>query len=252
MTMRRTAIVWLVMLAAAAPGCGGGGTADATDSTETFEVDDDALDMPSDRIDVDAAEESLDAVCDPVECEASCPHDTGGPPYGVCADGHCYCTHTDPGGDDAGGGDDAAEPDDVGDAGDVPASLTLAYADPCPCYPPPCCPTTTLTFSPGSAAAWYLMCGDAVACDPPPVGWERQATDGTWERIVTPGESAGAGFLCAPGNWSDLGMYSIPSPPSGTVRAVGLFDDECGLAPATCATRCGAPREVLSNPVVFP
>ena len=150
------------------------------------------------------------------------------------------------------GADADADGDADADADALAASLTLTYADPCPCFPPPCCPQITLTFSAGSAAAWYLMCGDAVACAPPPVGWERQLAGGGWERVVTPGESSTAGFQCAPDTWTDLGMYSIPEPPSGTVRAVGLFDDECGADLATCATRCNAAYEVVSNAVSIP
>jgi hypothetical protein len=131
-------------------------------------------------------------------------------------------------------------------------TLTIRYEDPCPCFPPPCCPTSTFSFAPGTGAAWFLMCGDAVACFPPPVGWERQAEDGTWERVVSPGESAGAGFQCAPETFTDPWMLSVPTPPSGTVRAVALFDGECGPDPVTCATRCGAPFEVLSNAITVP
>ncbi len=211
----------LGLLIACAAGCGdGSGTEDATDTGD--------LDVGADA-DGDV----------PVEAEAETEPDTGG--------------DADAESEAEAGADADADSDADGDGGDVAApSLTLTYVDPCPCYPPPCCPTTTLTFAPGSAAAWYLLCGDAVACAPPPVGWERQLAGGGWERVISPGESSTAGFLCAPGTWSDLGMYSIPEPPAGTVRAVGLFDDECGADPGTCTTRCGAPYEVFSNPVTIP
>jgi hypothetical protein len=155
-------------------------------------------------------------------------------------------------------GDADAETDGEVDAestadGDVAGpTLTLSYSDPCPCAPPPCCPTVTLSFEAGTNAAWFLMCGDAVECVPPPVGWERQNGDGGWDRIVSPGESASAAFLCAPESFENPWVNSVPEPPTGTVRAVGLFDDECGAAPSTCGTRCEAPYEVVSNEVTIP
>ncbi|MBI5500933.1 MAG: hypothetical protein HY907_11875 [Deltaproteobacteria bacterium] len=212
MSERRSAAAWAAILAGAIA-IGCGGSTGATDS-------------PSDG---DAAGQEDAAFGEDAEV--------------VEADGEAT--------EDAEAGEDAEAAVDDGGA-ETPPLLTLTYADPCPCVPAPCCPQVTLTFEPGSEAAWYLMCGDAVACELPPVGWERQATGGTWERIVSPGESSGAGFQCAPGTWSDLGMYSVPEPPSGTVRAVGLFDGECGADPGSCGTRCAAPHEVTSNAVVIP
>jgi hypothetical protein len=55
-----------------------------------------------------------------------------------------------------------ADADADGDADGTGPTLTLAYADPCPCVPAPYRPTVTLSFEPGTEAAWFLMCGDAV------------------------------------------------------------------------------------------
>lgn len=151
-------------------------------------------------------------------------------------------------------GDDDAEVvvDGDLDRATVGPTLTLTYVDPCPCVPAPCCPMVTFTFEPGDGAAWYLMCGDAVECVPPPIGWERQSDDGSWERLVTPGVTATAGFLCAPESWTDPWINSVPEAPSGTVRAVGIFDDECGEDPSTCGARCDAPYEIVSNAITVP
>ena len=157
------------------------------------------------------------------------------------------------GGSDAAPGSDAALGSDAGSdagAGGSP-TLALGYADPCDCATPPCCPTVALDYiSGGAASAWYVFCGDAVACDPPPVGWELMNAVGTWDRLSSPGVSASSAELCAPGTWVNPWGNSVPMPPSGTVRAVGLFDAECGAA--ACTTACGAPFEVLSNAISVP
>ncbi len=146
-----------------------------------------------------------------------------------------------------------AAPDAGNDAASSGPTLTISYSDPCPCWPPPCCPTTTFDFRPAAdRAAWYLFCGDALACDPPPIGWERANGLGGWDRIVSPNVSPASGFLCAPGSYTNPWINSVPEPPGGTVRAVALFDDECGASAQTCGARCNRPYEVVSNAITVP
>jgi hypothetical protein len=169
--------------------------------------------------------------------------DAAGPDAAADSGSDAAATTTDSGG---GGTTDAA-------GGAACPSLTVTYDDPCDCGTPPCCPMTTFDFAGGDVAASYAWCGDAVACDPPPVGWEQMNAGGGWDRLVTPGASPNGNWEPTPATWVDPWIYSVPSPPSGTVRAIGLFREDCaaGTAPL-CAPACAAPYELPSNPIVVP
>ena len=79
--------------------------------------------------------------------------------------------------------------------------------------------------------------------------------EGPGERVVYPLVSTAAEWRCGPTTW----IYPTDSiqtlPPSGTVRAVALFDADCtgdaGGGPVR-RTPCGAPREIVSNAIQIP
>ena len=137
------------------------------------------------------------------------------------------------------------------DAGTVPSQppkIIARYEDTCDCGRPPCCPEISLEFQPGSNAAHFFMCGDFVACERPPVIWE-SLQPGGWVRFTDPEVSMGGGFSCAPETIVNPWSFGVPYPPDGTVRAVGIFTDECGSDPNTCAVPCNSTYEVTSNAI---
>lgn len=135
--------------------------------------------------------------------------------------------------------------------GETPPSLEIYVIDQCDCEPGPCCPSLVMEFRPGSEPSHFYMCGDFVACRLPSIGWEVLGPTG-WRRISTPEVSDGGGFSCAPETLIDPWGNGVPYPPSGTVRAVGLFTDDCGASRNICSMPCDEPFEVYSNELDSP
>jgi hypothetical protein len=103
-------VLGLLLVTAALVGCGGDDSRPATDGGEEGTTHEGGADADADADGDDGLGES--GTCVPAECEASCPHITGGPPYGICVpEMGCVCTHTDPGRD--------ADDDTDADTGDA-------------------------------------------------------------------------------------------------------------------------------------
>lgn len=169
----------------------------------------------------------------------------------------------DAGRDDAGGsdtgGDDTGVRDTRSDAG-VPGigeRLELEIEDVCECGQPGlCCPDFTVRIRPSRRCLCLIACGDAVACEPPPIIWERRTDDGEWTAEASPSEN-GAGPRCsddeiATTSLAGLGSFEpFPQEP-GTyrVRAV-LAEYAIGPADGCLPERTGT-VEAVSNPITVP
>lgn len=160
------------------------------------------------------------------------------------------------------GGDDAGEPTDGGaspggEVRDVGELLRLSVTDLCKCVPRGfCCPEFTVRLVRIRGCFCFLACGDAEACEPTPIAWERLGADGGWTTTTPPSE-AGAGPFCESRELSTeslVGAGSIgPAPDEpGTYRVRALLAEyEINPSDACLPNRVGTVSAV-SNAITLP
>jgi len=146
---------------------------------------------------------------------------------------------------------------DAGDAGGPPEELLrLSGADICLCaLPGLCCPDFTVEIAPSFRCLCFVVCGDATACAPPPITWERQTPDGDW--VGTAPSTNGAGVRCevpVVQSRSLSGANTVEEFPleEGTYRVRAILT-EFAVGPTDgCLDEPTGTLEAVSNPIRIP